>query len=126
MRTLNATTDASMQRLAGDSVNRFLKIVEPLTFGLALCELQAHSADNALSGGTFFTDPYFTSVEAAAAKHAVRQFISPNLANVELRHGLILPMGPWSQPMAYVPAGTERVLGRRLESIENLVLGAVN
>lgn len=129
MRFINATSDESMQKLAGDNVNRFLKLRDSLVFSGRHCVF-----DNGGSGGgrrknkkgLFFTNPYFTRLEDGDGAFKLRQYISPKLGDVELRRGLLLPKGPWSEAMAYVPEGTNRVDGRRLENIENAVRSSVN
>ncbi|KAI0557747.1 hypothetical protein FGB62_267g06 [Gracilaria domingensis] len=126
MRYINATTDASMQKLSGDNVNRFLKILDTLQFGAEFCHFGGRELKEVGKGGVFFTDPYFSKLEKGAGKNSVRQFISPNLGVVELRKGLILPDGPWWQPMGYVPPNTNAVNGRRFESIEKSVLASTN
>ncbi|KAI0559931.1 hypothetical protein FGB62_130g023 [Gracilaria domingensis] len=126
MRYINATTDASMQRLSGDNVNRFLKILDTLHFGAEFCRFGGRKLRDVEKEGVFFTDPYFSKLENGPGKNSVRQFISPDLGNVELRKGLILPDGPWWQPMGYVPRNTNAVNGRRLENIEKSVRASVN
>ena len=118
MRFVNATSDASMQRLVGDNVNRFLKLRDSLVFGRELCHFENGRAEKA---AVFYTDPYFKRLEEGSAPFALRQFLSPSLGPINLKKGLLLPTGPWSEPMAYVPPGTKRVDGRRLENIENAV-----
>ena len=105
IRFLNDTTDETIQKLLGNSLNRFMVIKSVVSVGINDCCFDVFSSDGGvnleLNDGVFYTDPFFRSILQGAGKYSVRQYIMPEWPGVVFPKGTIQNIDEWSAWMRY-------------------------
>lgn len=110
----------ALQRLAGASVDREVRVLTEVRVGAGLCGFanegaRAFAGRVRAGGGTFYTDAYFGRVRAGAGFFAARQFVRAGFAGARLQRGEYLPADAWHGAYVRGAEGRRRV---RLLNVE--------